>query len=372
MRSSPSTCGRRERAAWRAVALGLLASAALAAGCARDDAHTAEPSPPPRSREPAPPEAVAAEGVSVTGGAPEAGSPALVAPEAAAPEAVSPEGAAPESPLPSPAIDARLRGLVHAPFDVPEGAPEALVHAPAGALDAPGPIHVVLFLHGYTGCVEVLASDAPDARCTDGERRGHAGFGVVRAHDSAEVGSVLVLPQLAWMTRDGSPGRFARPGEARAFLEEALLAAGIEREIGRVTLAAHSAAFETSIAIVRHGGLEPVLADVVLLDALYSGGPAFLGWARAGTDAAPRTLVSLHTGGGTTARRGEALARDARAALPDATLLDPADGLDALVTLRAPARVLVLRVPGAHGDVPRRTLGPALRALAPHVLHAAP
>ncbi len=302
---------------------------------------------------------------------PETAPPETAPPEPAPPEPAPPETAPPEA-APSAGIDVRLRDLSHAPFDVPEGAPDALVHARPLVLDAPGPIHVVLFLHGYTGCVEVLASDAPDVRCTGDERRGHAGFGVVRAHDSAGTASVLVLPQLAWMTRDGSPGRFARPGEARAFLEEALGAAGIEREIGRVTLAAHSAAFETAIAIVRHGGLDAVLSDVVLLDALYSGGPAFLGWARAGTDAAPRTLVSLHTGGGTTARRGEALAREARAALGDAALLDPEGGLEALDALRAGARVLVLRVPGAHGDIPRRYLGPALRALGPHVLHAPP
>lgn len=277
------------------------------------------------------------------------------------PAAAAPRDVAAVAP-PSAALDRRLTGLAHAPFDAPAGAPSALVHAPAGALDGTGPVHVVLFLHGYSGCVDVIASDASDARCTPGERRGHAGLGVVTAHDAAATRTVLVIPQLSWMTRDGSPGRFARAGEARAFLDEVLTAAGIARPPGRVTIAAHSAAFETTIAILRQGGLDDVLRDVVLLDALYSGGPAFLGWVRGGSEGAPRTLVSLHTGG-TPARRGVALARDARAWLGTAALDDPDAGLAALLDLAAPARVLVLHVAGAHGDVPRRHLAAALGAL---------
>ena len=304
-------------------------------------------------------------------------SPVAEAPATPVPEA--PTSAVPEAPVtPVPAsappgepdlavlasapVDVRLTDLVHSPFDVPDGAASALVHAPAGVLDPTGPVHVVLFLHGYSGCVDVVASDVPDARCAPSERRGHVGLGVASAHDTAGTRTVLVVPQLAWMTRDGRPGRFARDGEARAFLDEALRDAGIDRPIGRVTIAAHSAAFESAIAIIRHGDLGELLRDVVLLDALYSGGPAFLAWACEGTETAPRTLVSHHTGG-TTARRGAELARDARAAIGSAALDQPEAGLSALLDVVAPARVLVLRVRGAHGEVPRNHLAAALRGL---------
>src|SRR5690606_33141123 len=131
-----------------------------------------------------------------------------------------------------------------------------------------------------------------------------------------------VIAQLALWARDGNPGRFAREGAFRAFLDEVL--AALEPELGRrvatedlasLTLLAHSAAFEASLAILRAGRVDDRLRHVVLFDALYSGGPAFLAWAAGGSEAAPRTLVSFHCGRGTTYERNRDLARRARRAL---------------------------------------------------------
>lgn len=276
-----------------------------------------------------------------------------------APAAPADERPPPAAPVPSAAVDVLVMHAEHAPWEVPDGAPVALVHAPLGALDVEGGLHVVLFLHGYMGCVEVLARSG-DVACTT-ETATHPGFAVVETHDAAGTATVLVVAQLAWMTRDGDPGGFREDGAASAFLDEVLVGAGIERPIATVTIAAHSAAFESSIAIVRQGGLGERLRNVVLLDALYSGGPAFLGWVRGGTGAAPRTLVSLYTGG-TTLTRNRALARDA-AALGDAASIEPEGGIATLADIVGDARVLVLDVPGAHGDVPRRHLADVLRAL---------
>lgn len=284
--------------------------------------------------------------------------------EAEAPPTVPPEVSPPVSAVASAARDHRLV-LSHAAHPTVEHAPDALLHVPRGA-HLEGPFHVVLFLHGYSGCVEVLASSELSVRCRPSlpesrTNRGMPGFGVVEAHDAAGTDTILLIPQLAWMERDGSPGALGRPGEARVLIEEALASADLSTELASVTVVAHSAAFESALAVVRQGGLDDHLRSVVLLDALYSGGPAFLTWVRAGTEVTPRTLVSLYTGG-TPRRQTEALAPMARRALGPGALIAPSE-IGALAALDAPARALFLHVRGAHGDVPRRQLGPVLAAL---------
>lgn len=259
------------------------------------------------------------------------------------------------APTPTPARTLRFP-LTHAPHPHVEGAPDILVHLPEG-LTPSGPHRVVLFLHGYSGCVEVLAA-ADEARCRPGDPPA-PGFGVIAAHDAARTDTVLMIPQLAFMQRDGSPGSLAR--DARAMIEEALGLAGLGTEIASVTIAAHSAAFESTLAVIRGGTLDGDLEHVVLLDALYAGGPAFVGWVDAATDTDRRTLISLYTGG-TTRDRSEALLPAARRAL-GAGLLTEWDRRDALSLLSTSSRALFAHVPGPHGEVPRRTLGAALAAL---------
>jgi len=246
--------------------------------------------------------------------------------------------------------------LVQAPHPHVENAPDILVHLPEG-LTPTGAHHVVLFLHGYRGCVEVLAATG-DVPCRPSDAP-IPGFGVIEAHDAAHTDTVLMIPQLAFMERDGSPGTLGT--EVRAMIEEALGLAEIGSEIASVTIAAHSAAFESTLAIVRGGALDGLLEHVVLLDALYSGGPAFLGWVDGATDEDRRTLVSLYTGG-TTRTRSEALIPAARRAL-GAGLLTEWDQLGALSLLSTSSRALVAHVPGPHGEVPRRYLGEVLPAL---------
>jgi hypothetical protein len=236
-------------------------------------------------------------------------------------------------------------------------APEAIAHVPEG-VDASRPIALVVLLHGYSGCTRVLASAAPDARCRPRDHE-EPGFGWAAAHDAAGRRSVLLIPQLAFRERNGSPGRFRIAGEAARFVDEALAALastlGGRPTLGSITIAAHSAAFETTLAMLRHGGLE--VRHVVLFDALYAGGASFVDWAAAGTDAAPRTLVSLATGGRTWTRT-EQLMRDARRRT---TVLAPESWpapLPLAVSLVVGARV---RVP--HHDVPARFLAATLETL---------
>ena len=168
-------------------------------------------------------------------------------------------------------ISARLQ---HAAYRIP-GAPSVIVHAPKG-FDPHAPLSLVVFLHGYSGCVSVLMGRG-ETRCKPGEPA-REGWDLGRFHDAAGTGSLFIVPQLAYRKRDGRPGAFARPGEFRAFLEELLagplseLLGGPRRltDVARIELLAHSAGYQTALAILEVGGLPARLVHgVVLFDALY-------------------------------------------------------------------------------------------------------
>lgn len=247
--------------------------------------------------------------------------------------------------------------LAHGAFDHPRGVPDAIVHAPA-SFDPRGPLHLVVFLHGYRGCADVLAPAGP-ARCRAGASP-QPGWDLLARHDEARTSTLFVIAQLALDVRDGSPGRFSRDGGFRAFVDELL--GQLQRELGgpraardlaSITLVAHSAAFESTLAILRAGGAR--ITSVVLLDALYSGGAAFLAWA---TGDPARRLISVHAGAGTTALRNRDLARRARRALGPAFV--ETEDLEAVGPSH---RVAVVRVRTAHREVPARHLAAALRIL---------
>jgi hypothetical protein len=257
----------------------------------------------------------------------------------------------------------RHLNLVHAPFDHGE-APDAIVHAPPG-FDPRAPLRLVVFLHGYRGCAEVLFSEGESVRCRPGDPP-ERGWGLAARHDEAGTNTLFVVVQLALMTRDGSPGSFVRPGRARAFFDELLSA--IESELGSrrsfddlasITLLAHSAAFETTMALVRVGQIEDKLRHIVLFDALYNGGPLFLSWARNGTSDAPRRLVSFHGGRGRTAERNRELAR--RAMQERGIRISIGD--DARIQDARDREVVIIRTNTPHAAVPSRHLSETLRAL---------
>lgn len=253
----------------------------------------------------------------------------------------------------------RLDRLENAPFAPVDGAPQVLVQRPT---EARATVDVVLHLHGYEGCVEVLAAEGP-ARCRPGARTAR-GWDLAGAHREIEVPTWFVLPQLAFHRRDGSPGRLARSGAARRFIDEVLHRTAQERgeptpTLGTLVLTAHSAGFEALVAIVRHGGLGSSLRHIVLFDALYSGVPVFAEWALADPS---RSLVSFHTAGGTPARRAAEFVERYGRRLGSRLRTGP----DLTERAIAPGFVVLLRARTSHRDVPRRHLANAVsRLLAP-------
>ncbi len=247
-------------------------------------------------------------------------------------------------------------------------APSALVHAGA-AFDPHAPLRLVVYLHGLMGCAEVLMGEGSVA-CRPGYRP-LRGWNLARAHDDAGDGSLFVIPQLAFMRRDGRPGCFGRTGCFRAFLRELLRALPAARLGGRktlrdvasITLVAHSAGYHAAAAIVSRGGVGALVHDVVLFDALYGETDTFLRWIRGAPAGAH--LLSLETGVGLPARHSATLLRAARRHFGAARVgkLDAQiDGAGLREALQ-PLRVAIARVKVPHRQVPAAYLAIVLRAL---------
>jgi hypothetical protein len=243
-------------------------------------------------------------------------------------------------------------------------APSVLVHAPEG-FDPKPPLHLVVFLHGYNGCVEVLAASGR-ARCRPGEAE-HDGFGVVRHHDSAGTNTLLVIPQLAFMRREGDPGCFERPGCFRRFLHELLSEALVDelggvrtlRDVGSLTLVAHSAGYRAALAILQHGEVGPRVRGVVLLDALYGEAEDYAAWLAA---ASPEVrLISFYLDRGKTYAGSRTLLQLSRRAFGAARVAQiDAAKFPAHV---APRRLIISEGHVPHRDMPEGYMATALRAL---------
>jgi len=163
--------------------------------------------------------------------------------------------------------------LKSAAFRTP-GAPSVIVHAPPG-WNPRAPLHLVVFLHGYDGCVNVLMAEGA-SRCKPGAPE-REGWNLGAQHDAAATNTLFVVPQLAFAQRNGNPGAFGKAGGFRAFLEE-LLRDGLGKQLGgsrrfkdiaSLTLIAHSGAYQAALAIAEQGGVRAQLKAIVLLDALY-------------------------------------------------------------------------------------------------------
>lgn len=92
------------------------------------------------------------------------------------------------------------------------------------------------------------------------------------------LNAVLLAPQLAFDAQDSSPGRFAEQDFFGEFLEEAFmtLATWLENDAcasqlraAKILLVAYSGGYQAAANALRNGGVNEVIAGVVLLDALY-------------------------------------------------------------------------------------------------------
>ena len=254
--------------------------------------------------------------------------------------------------------------LRNAAFHV-AGVPSAIAHGPPG-LDLRRPLELVVFLHGYSCCVPVLMARG-EGECRPGYPPAE-GWDLGGLHDAAGTHSVLIVPQLAFMRRDGSPGAFAEPGVFRAFLEELLsgpLAAPLGRarklrEIAGVHLVAHSGGYHALLAILERGGLRDLVKSVVLLDALYGETPRFADYIEAHPGL---RFVSIALAQGTPKRENAQLLKQLRQSLGRQRVASAeAEGLAQAI---AEHPIVIATGTPPHKRMPQTHLSQVLRALLP-------
>ncbi len=149
---------------------------------------------------------------------------------------------------------------------------------------------VVVFLHGWRGCIRVLFHEG-EVRCGRGNAR-ETGWGLGNVFREAELPTTYVMLQLAYRQREGSAGRYLNPDFANDTLKALL---GDQRDLP-ITLVAHSAGYEATLAFLREGPLETQIDSVILMDALYGGAQRFGDWVLASPN---RNLISVHRPGST-------------------------------------------------------------------------
>jgi hypothetical protein len=221
----------------------------------------------------------------------------IAAPFAASPAASAAASAAtPPAPPPRRPTSATLR-LRHAPFGEQ---PRAFVHA-TDSLAELDEVPIVVFFHGWHGCIEVVVS-SQDAPCTPGKQTRFA-MDLKQQFDRAGVRALLVVPQLPFDQPSSAPGMLSVPGFFRDMLEEILGSPELEgvipahRRIGRVILAGHSGAYRPLGRALGRGGVN--VHEVWMLDAFYETVPELRTWYRSHepefSDPPRRRLVFLYT-----------------------------------------------------------------------------
>jgi hypothetical protein len=241
--------------------------------------------------------------------------------------------------------------------------PAVGVHVPPRFDAGRGP-GVILYFHGWNGCVRVALGDE-DAPCVeDGPDR--AASSLAAQLDESGVNAMLVGIELRPDVASGDPGGLAEPGRVRALLRELFvehLALPLGRTIdvdalGPTIVVAHSGGYQAAAATLALGGVR--VDDVVLLDALYGADDVFGSAVRGGV-----RLLDLYTCCGGTDGHSRALAaalaptRDgtARDAKGDggeghrSALIDDGDAdLDPTTLTHT---VFFKRVPAAHARLPQ-------------------
>jgi hypothetical protein len=253
--------------------------------------------------------------------------------------------------------------LSSAPHHVPSE-PNVGVHVPAG-FDAASPLHLVVYLHGLRGCLPVLMREG-STRC-DASSTPQLGWNLGAHHDAAGTNTIFVVPRLYYDKRGGQPGAFNKSGGFRTFLSD-LLTGPISARLGQrysrdsvasVTLVAHSAGYETMIAILDRGDVDSLVRGVVLFDALYAFEERYARYALAHADQGLR-LVAIHLRG-KPARNGTALhKRLLRALGPERVANTNARELKATLAQRP---FVFAQGRGPHAQVPQHHLAEVLAAL---------
>lgn len=255
------------------------------------------------------------------------------------------------------------------------GHADVAVHIPPG-FDARRRPGVILYLHGWLGCVQAALGDVDTSCSEDGDPR-PAG-NLATQLDASRANALLVALELRVDTPTGEPGQLAMPGAGRALLRELFTehlsgAIGFPLEVDaldRVVIIAHSGGYQAAAALLRFGDL-PRVTEVVLLDALYGGEETFLDFVRGSVASfdprapALRRFVDLYTCcagtvGHSDAMRAAASEAVSAAGWPQALYASDLD--DDLAPAALDHAIVFKRVPQSHSELPRRYVATLLEA----------
>lgn len=256
-------------------------------------------------------------------------------------------------------------------YELPAGAfpgsghADVAVHVPPG-FDAARRPGLVLYLHGWNGCVQSALADE-DVPCTDGGAPRTAAQ-LAAQLDAARVNAVLVAIELRVDRSSGEPGQLAMPADVHALLRALFsermadpLGCSVEVDaLDPIVVISHSGGYQAAASMLKFGDL-PHVREVVLLDSLYGAQDVFDDWLSHRADRA--RFVDLYTAGGGTLARSRAMARRT---LDDPELRDRVydDDTDAPLDPAALAHPIVFkRVPLAHAELPRTYVRPLLEAV---------
>jgi hypothetical protein len=248
------------------------------------------------------------------------------------------------------------------------GHPDVAVHVPPG-FDATRRPGLVVYFHGWNGCVGTALADE-DAPCTDdGDLR--TASGIAAQIDAARVNALVVAVELRVDLPTGEPGRLAMPGGLRDMLRE-LFTDHLAEPLGctldvdgldRVVFMAHSGGYQAAASALRYGGVVPI-TEVDLLDALYGADDVFADWLEdaARGDALPLRFVDLYTSGGGTAERSRTFAARAHKIAFEDLVRDDDTCCAELSDDDLVRPIVFKRVPLEHGKLPRAYVGQLARA----------
>jgi hypothetical protein len=243
-------------------------------------------------------------------------------------------------------LELRLASAPHAPDD----APDVIVHVPT-RIEPEKPLHVLVFLHGFSSCARALVASEP-VPCLAGGAPSTRAYQLAKIHEEAKANSILLVPQLAFLARDANAPRFAANGGFDAFLNDVRiqLAGRLDAQapLASVTLIAHSAGYRAAATILSDPLRKTPIASVVLFDALYAQWDVFASFVLA---APAHRLISLYTHDRSTTRGNKNLAELVRKAKKN----DPQQG--------AYGQLEQERIDTPHGLIPTRHLAEVLEAL---------
>jgi hypothetical protein len=161
----------------------------------------------------------------------------------------------------------------------PASYPSVVVVVPSG-FRVTKPLPVVIWLHGLGNCAANVVRDK-DGECTP-DAGARTSFQLATHLEASGRNALLIVPQLTFDSGSDDPGNLAAPGGLRALLTETL--ADLQAALGPITVddldpiivAAHSAAWRTSSAILQAGDVR--VTELWELDSLFDGIPQFVAW----------------------------------------------------------------------------------------------